>query len=132
LKSGRSEKLFSPWYASILFGFICLQGAFGAWTVTMKLQPLIVTIHLLLGLILLALLTWLAARQSGHRPLPPGDYAAVAALRIPAVAAGLLLSVQIALGAWVSTNYAALACADFPLCNGAWLPQMDFSNGFTL
>jgi cytochrome c oxidase assembly protein subunit 15 len=132
LKSGRSDRLFSPWYPSILFGFICLQGAFGAWTVTMKLQPLIVTIHLLLGLILLALLTWLAARQSDHRPLLFADSAAATSLRIPAAAAVLMLAVQIALGAWVSTNYAALACLDFPLCNGTLFPQMDLPNGFTL
>ena len=132
LKSGRSDPMFSPWYPTILFGFVCLQGAFGAWTVTLKLQPLIVTIHLLLGMILLALLTWLAARQSTHRPILPANAAAAASLRITAAAAGLLLAVQIALGAWVSTNYAALACHDFPLCNGTLLPQMDFANGFTL
>lgn len=132
LKSGRTDPLFSPRYPTILFAFVCLQGAFGAWTVTLKLQPLIVTIHLLLGMILLALLTWLAARQDTHRPIFPADTAAAAPLRVTAVAAGVLLAVQIALGAWVSTNYAALACHDFPLCNGTLLPQMDFANGFTL
>src|ERR1035437_6457963 len=69
LKSGRNGARFSPWYPTIIFGFVCLQGAFGAWTVTMKLQPIIVTIHLLLGLTLLALLTWLAVRHSDHRPV---------------------------------------------------------------
>jgi cytochrome c oxidase assembly protein subunit 15 len=118
----------SPWYPTIVFGFVCLQGAFGAWTVTMKLQPIIVTSHLLLGLTLLALLTWLMALQSEHGLVS----LSASTLRAPAFLAAVLLLVQIALGAWVSTNYAALACLDFPLCNGHLLPEMDFSNGFAL
>ncbi|MDP3842101.1 MAG: COX15/CtaA family protein [Oxalobacteraceae bacterium] len=117
-----------PGLPSCLLFFVCLQGAFGAWTVTLKLQPLIVTIHLLLGMMLLALLTWLAARQSA--PAPPARRAAT--LRLPAMLALALLFLQLALGGWVSTNYAALACADFPLCDGALIPQMDFEHGFTL
>src|SRR5574340_1853027 len=69
LRSGRKENKFSPAFPTVLFAFVCLQGAFGAWTVTMKLQPIIVTIHLLLGITLLALLTWFAARQSRHAPV---------------------------------------------------------------
>ena len=121
------ETRFSPWFATALFGFVCLQGAFGAWTVTLKLQPVIVTGHLLLGMTLLALLTWLGARQTDHAPV--GN---AAALRLPALLAGLLLAVQIALGGWVSSNYAALACTDFPLCQGTLLPPMDFAHGFAL
>lgn len=128
LQSSRKEKKFSPVFPTVLFAFVCLQGAFGAWTVTMKLQPIIVTIHLLLGITLLALLTWFGSRQSDH---PPVSQLAVA-LRKPAALAGVLLMLQIALGGWVSSNYAALACTDFPLCHGALLPQMDFANGFTL
>jgi cytochrome c oxidase assembly protein subunit 15 len=128
LKSKRQDSQFSPGFPMVLFLFICLQGAFGAWTVTLKLQPVIVTGHLLLGLTLLALLTWLAARQSNHAPVA----GAALSLRMPATVALALLVVQIALGGWVSTNYAALACTDFPLCHGAVLPQMDFENGFTL
>ena len=128
LKSKRMDVKFSPLFPTLLFGFVCLQGAFGAWTVTMKLQPVIVTIHLLLGMTLLALLTWFGARQSDHLPVSP----AAAMLRLPAVLAALLLTIQIALGGWVSTNYATLACTDFPLCQGTLLPQMDFANGFTL
>jgi heme a synthase len=110
-----------------------LQGAFGAWTVTMKLQPVIVTIHLLLGMTLLALLTWFGARLSDHPPMSkPAMSQAAAALRIPAALALALLVIQIALGGWVSTNYAALACPDVPLCQSALLPQMDFANGFSL
>jgi heme a synthase len=128
LQSKRQDMKFNPWLPTILFGFICLQGAFGAWTVTQKLQPVIVTTHLLLGLTLLALLTWLAARQSQHAPVAPEALS----LRRPALMALILLSVQIALGGWVSTNYAALACTDFPLCHGEMMPRMDFANGFSL
>jgi len=118
----------SPALPSILLGFVCLQGAFGAWTVTMKLQPVIVTIHLILGIGLLSLLTWLGARQSQHAMVAPEAFS----LRLPAALALLLLIVQIALGGWVSTNYAALACEDFPLCHGMLVPKMDFTNGFSL
>lgn len=127
-QSGGTDTRFSPAFSAALLGFVCLQGAFGAWTVTMKLQPVIVTIHLLLGMLLLALLAWLGARQSGHLPVPQ----AAAGLRWPALLAAALLVAQIALGGWVSSNYAALACTDFPLCQGALLPHVDFANGFTL
>lgn len=117
-----------PGLPTCLLFFVCLQGAFGAWTVTLKLQPVIVTLHLLLGMTLLALLTWLAARQS----TPAAPESRAAALRLPAITALALLFVQVALGGWVSTNYAALACTDFPLCDGALVPPMDFEHGFTL
>jgi cytochrome c oxidase assembly protein subunit 15 len=127
-ESGQREPGAAPLLPSALFGFVCLQGAFGAWTVTMKLQPVIVTIHLLLGMTLLALLTWLAARQSHHDAVG----ARASKLRIAAGIALALLALQIALGGWVSTNYAALACTDFPLCHGRLVPQMDIAQGFTL
>jgi len=116
----------SPWWPTALLTLICVQGAFGAWTVTMKLQPIIVTTHLLLGLTMLGLLGWIAARLT-PTPAPVRD-----ALRWqPAALLGLaLLIVQIALGGWVSTNYAVLACGDFPTCNGQWVPPMDFAQGF--
>jgi heme a synthase len=128
LRTGRKEMKFSPLFPTLLFAFICAQGAFGAWTVTMKLQPVIVSIHLLLGMTLLALLTWFGARLSEHTSVSQ----MAAALRFPAALALVLLVIQIALGGWVSSNYAALACQDFPLCQGVLLPQMDFANGFTL
>ncbi|MBC7416283.1 MAG: COX15/CtaA family protein [Herminiimonas sp.] len=118
----------SPWLPTFLFAFVCLQGAFGAWTVTLKLQPVIVTIHLLLGMGLLGLLSWLYAQQHGHPVLEAGS----GGLRLPARIAFVLLVLQIALGGWVSTNYATLACTDFPLCHGEVIPTMDFSHGFTL
>ena len=122
------QSRYAPRLPAFLLFFVCVQGAFGAWTVTLKLQPIIVTIHLLLGRSLLALLTWHALRQSEH--LPVADVSA--GLRIPAVLALFAAFMQIALGGWVSTNYAALACGGFPLCQGSWMPTMDFTHGFTL
>lgn len=127
-QSRRQSNRFAVGLPTALFVFVCVQGAFGAWTVTMKLQPVIVTIHLLLGMALLGMLTWQAARQSSHATVAPAGYA----LRIPAAIALLVLTVQIALGGWVSTNYAPLACMDFPLCQGQAIPEMDFANGFHL
>jgi cytochrome c oxidase assembly protein subunit 15 len=118
----------SPWWPTALLLLVCVQGAFGAWTVTMKLQPVIVTIHLMLGLALLGALGWLAARQT---PVPARELEA-ARFRAAALAGLVLLIVQIALGGWVSTNYAVLACTDFPTCNGQWVPPMDFAHGFHL
>jgi cytochrome c oxidase assembly protein subunit 15 len=122
------ESRYAPRLPAFLLFFVCVQGAFGAWTVTLKLQPIIVTIHLLLGMSLLALLTWHALRQSEHFPVADVS----AGLRIPAVLALFAAFMQIALGGWVSTNYAALACGGFPLCQGSWMPTMDFTQGFTL
>ncbi|QBC30468.1 heme A synthase [Pandoraea sp. XY-2] len=126
----RRELKQSPWLATWLFVLVCVQGAFGAWTVTMKLQPVIVSTHLMLALTLLASLVWLASRQ-----MPLASVAAdPGALRWRwAALIGLALLVfQIALGGWVSTNYAVLACTDFPTCQGQWVPPMDFHNGFRL
>ncbi len=110
--------------------WVCLQGAFGMWTVTLKLMPLVVTAHLLGGLTLLALLAWQHARLSQAVPsCVPSTSPAQGAWAWLLLA---VLTVQIALGGWVSTNYAALACDTVPLCQGAWLPQMDFAQGFSL
>lgn len=118
----------SPALATVTLISVCLQGAFGAWTVTHRLMPAVVTAHLVLGLSLLALMTWLAARERPHAALT-----AVAARWRPWLAGGLLLLlVQITLGGWVSTNYAALACLDFPTCHGQWFPDMDFRNGYSI
>jgi cytochrome c oxidase assembly protein subunit 15 len=128
------SQTFAPAIPTALFLFVCVQGAFGAWTVTMKLQPVIVTIHLLLGMGLLALLAWLGGREDYlvKPQAPGGNPAALRRVRAMAIASAALLLVQIALGGWVSTNYATLACSDFPLCNGKLVPEMDFEHGFTL
>lgn len=123
----------SPWHSPALPTFtlfaVCLQGAFGAWTVTMKLQPAIVTVHLLGGVSLLALLVWQALRES---PAHVRGVDEPAGLRRLAMVAFALLFMQIALGGWVSTNYAVLACPDFPLCHGQLVPEMNFAQGFTI
>jgi cytochrome c oxidase assembly protein subunit 15 len=118
----------SPWPATGLFALVCVQGAFGAWTVTLKLMPVIVTVHLLLGVLLLCALAALAARTEPVRTPPE----VAAPLRGPAFLVLALVFAQIALGGWVSTNYAVLACQDFPLCNGAVLPEADFARGFDI
>ncbi|VVD97460.1 cytochrome C oxidase subunit I [Pandoraea capi] len=126
----RRELKQSPWLATWLLVLVCVQGAFGAWTVTMKLQPVIVSIHLMLALTLLGSLAWLASRQ-----MPLASVAADAGAlrwRWAALIGLALLVFQIALGGWVSTNYAVLACTDFPTCQGQWIPSMDFHNGFRL
>ena len=135
----RARLRINPWGPTALLVLVLAQGAFGAWTVTQKLQPVIVTTHLLLGLTLLGGLGWLAATRSadtgvGPRGKPFGGAVspASAALRGATLLALGLLVVQIALGGWVSTNYAVLACTDFPTCNGQWIPSMDFANGFHL
>jgi len=117
----------SPVLASSLAVLVLFQAALGMWTVTMLLKPVIVTLHLLGGMATLGLLAWLALRQLAING-PGGSKAS--RLR-PWAALGLLIVIgQIALGGWVSTNYAALACVDFPTCHGEWLPKMDFPHAF--
>ena len=108
--------------------WILIQGAFGAWTVTLKLQPAIVTAHLLGGMILFGLLVAQWVRIQVREGLP----ALSAGLRGLAWVACGVLFMQIALGGWVSTNYATLACEDFPTCQGQWWPVADFVRGFQL
>jgi cytochrome c oxidase assembly protein subunit 15 len=116
----------SPWWPTATLVWVVVQGLFGKYTVTLKLFPLVVTAHLLGGLILLALL----ALQ--HRALSQAAVSAPPRLRVLAWAAGAALVLQITLGGWVSTNYAVLACTGFPQCNGQWWPDMDPVGGFTL
>jgi len=106
---------------------VVLQGLFGKWTVTLLLKPVIVTLHLLGGMTLVALLAWLSARQL---QLAGGAPSGLRRIRLLAAIGLIMLAVQIALGGWVSTNYAALACVDFPTCHGAWKPATDFAHGF--
>lgn len=124
----RRELGHSPRLAIVTLIAVCVQGAFGAWTVTHQLMPIVVTAHLLGGMLLLALMTWLAAREKRHKPLLPN---ARRWLGWTVVGVALLFA-QIALGGWVSTNYAALACMDFPLCHGELVPEMDFHGGYSL
>lgn len=121
----------SPWWPTASLAWVCLVGAFGALTVTMKLFPAIVTLHLLGGLVLLALLCRQAVeyRHAEGASVRVGVGAGLRALLLATFAAVWL---QVALGGWVSTNYAVLACTDFPTCHGRWWPEMDFAQAFDL
>ena len=116
----------SPWWATLTLVWVIAQGAFGALTVTMKLYPAIVTLHLLGGLGLLVLLV---AQDQAFAPRP---LALSRALGTAAWVVAALTLLQVALGGWVSTNYAVLACRDFPTCQGQWWPEMDFTHAFTV
>lgn len=128
-------------------GFILLQGAFGMWTVTLKLWPQVVALHLLGGFTTLSLLALLVLRLrkfsrvqantastvSQNAPKPANPTSSLISLR-PWLYVGLLLVImQIALGAWTAANYAAVACTDLPTCQGQWWPEgMDFQHGFDI
>jgi cytochrome c oxidase assembly protein subunit 15 len=113
-----------------LLAVVILQGLFGKWTVTLLLKPAIVTLHLLGGMLTLSLLVWLAARH-WLATLSLSRLSGLG-LRGWSLLALIAVALQIALGGWVSTNYAALACIDFPTCHGEWVPDMDFEDGFHL
>ena len=119
-----------PWLAFVLLGLIVFQALLGMWTVTQLLKPLVVTAHLLGGMATLSLLLWLWLRERARAG--PAYHARADHLRGAALLGVALVAAQIALGGWVSTNYAALACTDFPRCQGDWMPPMDFEPGFTL
>lgn len=121
-----AEGVLSPWWATATLVWVCVQGAFGALTVTMKLYPAIVTAHLLGGI---ALMVLLAVQVEAYAPRP---LALPRGLRRGVLAVLALAVLQSALGGWVSTNYAVLACPDFPTCQGSWWPTMDFGHGFAL
>jgi cytochrome c oxidase assembly protein subunit 15 len=126
VRRGAARLPHSPWWATATLVWVVIQGLFGKYTVTLKLYPAVVTAHLLGGMFLLALLMVQHETWRGRRA------ALTPALWKGAVAVTLLLWVQIALGGWVSTNYAVLACSGFPQCNGQWWPPMNFSEGFTV
>jgi len=114
------------WWPTFTLVWVCLQGAFGALTVTQKLSPAIVTLHLLGGMFLLALLSVQVFKVGGlvRESIP-------ASLRIGLWVTTALVWLQISLGGWVSTNYAVLACGGFPLCNAQWWPAWEGS-GFAI
>lgn len=118
----------APTLAWLLVGVVVVQATLGAWTVTWLLKPVVVTLHLLGGATVLALLVWYRQRVAESWDVNTR----AATVRVPAGVALLALIIQIVLGGWVSTNYAAAACGDLPLCQGALWPPMDFANGFHL
>lgn len=110
-----------------LVALIVFQGLLGMWTVTLLLKPIIVVAHLLGGIATLALLASLGNWRATRFPSP------TPALRALGLAAAAALVLQISLGGWTSSNYAALACPDFPTCQTQWWPAIaDFKEAFVL
>lgn len=124
----------NPWWPTASLVWVCVVGAFGALTVTLKLFPAIVTLHLLGALLLLVLLTWQAAYYATvtHVAAKPSALVVPQSLRTVLLVTFALVWLQIALGGWVSTNYAVLVCDTFPACQKSWWPNMDFAAGFSL
>ena len=146
----------SPALPIALVGVVFFQALLGMWTVTLLLKPAVVTAHLLGGMTTLALLLWLLHSSADSRHTGESDRrecrarypvsesglgneepaclqgTSTPSIRTHAALALLAVIVQIALGGWVSTNYAALACTDFPTCNGVWFPEMDFSHAYRI
>lgn len=122
----RGQVKVAKWLPTFLLALIVFQAALGMWTVTLLLRPIIVSAHLIGGMSTLAILTWITHRHWGMMTttVPSQN------MRFWVRGAILVVFVQIFLGGWTSTNYAALACTDFPTCHGEWIPGMDFGNAF--
>jgi cytochrome c oxidase assembly protein subunit 15 len=130
----------------VLVGLVIFQGLLGMWTVTLLLKPFIVTLHLAFGMLTLSLLwwLWLTLRRRSSNPWSGTTKArgggSTAALFLPApsglrrmaLVALIALGIQILLGGWTSTNYAAVACPDFPRCQASWWPEADYGEAFVL
>ena len=116
------------WVPVLLLALVVFQAALGMWTVTLKLLPIVVMGHLLGGMSIVAALAWLNIRLR-HARLPRWHGSDLQWL---AVCAATIVFLQMALGGWVSSNYAGLACTGFPMCNGQWLPALDLSHAFQL
>lgn len=130
----RRQRLVSLPLTVGLLAIVVFQGLLGMLTVTWQVTPLIVTCHLLFGLATLGLLWWLWLSLSTESvPIESATESAAARLtwRL-ALVGSIALGIQIALGGWTSTNYAAIACPDFPKCQNAWWPQTDYPDAFVL
>ena len=138
----RRTRIVGLGYAFALLGIVVFQGILGMLTVTWQLTPLIVTLHLLFGITTLGLMWWLFLSVPKHswggpRPIGHSSVAATArpgadAARVLVIVALCVLVLQIALGGWTSSNYAAVACPDFPKCQNAWWPHTDYRSAFVL
>jgi cytochrome c oxidase assembly protein subunit 15 len=124
----RRELRQSPLLPTLLLGLMVFFAAFGILAFAYLTRPVIVSVHLAGGIAMLMLLVWIALRQTGQ-PAAPSPVAARKWRGFAWLGITLLLA-EVMLGGWVSSNFAALACGGFPLCNGALLPAMDFSYGF--
>jgi len=141
--SARRPRPVSATLALVLFATLIMQAVLGMLTVTWRLNPLIVTLHLLFGMTTLALLWWLllslprgpwgaTALQGAGHAASSGAAATLALARRLTLLGLAVLALQIALGGWTSSNYAAIACPDFPTCQNSWWPHADFRNAFVL
>ena len=119
-----------PYTLPLIIGFVIVfQAALGMWTVTLQLKPVIVMGHLMGGMLILSLLCWLALSSS--KSIKPYRYGGHVKQWMVSLALFLVV-IQIMLGGWTSSNYAALSCVGFPLCNGEVWPQMNFSEAFIM
>lgn len=130
LWAARREKDIPVRHAVFLLFMVCLQGAFGAWTVTMKLFPPVVTGHLLFGFATFTTIVLLVVRLSPF--LRSSGNVAAAALRPLAVLSLLVLVLQIALGGWTASNYAATVCTALPVCQDGWMQMLDVRDAFAI
>ena len=139
----RRARLVSVAFALALLATVLVQALLGMLTVTWQLKPLVVTLHLLFGMTTLGLLWWLtlslpvsswssASLTSAGRTALGGGGSPISAARQLVLVGLAALVVQMALGGWTSSNYAAVACPDFPTCQGAWWPHADFRDAFVL
>ena len=126
----RGRRMIGLPFAAALLVIVLFQASLGMLTVTLRLTPLIVTLHLIFGMTTLALLgwLWLSVTRSAGAPAPAQERL----LQRLCLAALMVLALQIALGGWTSSNYAALACPDFPTCQGSWWPPSDYAHAFVL
>lgn len=115
-----------PWILPLILGFLVLfQAALGMWTVTLKLLPIVVMAHLLGGVLIFASLCYYRLQLSTIKPVSlPGRFWIFLGV--------VFVFCQIALGGWVSANYAGISCIGFPTCNGQWLPKLHLYQGFNL
>lgn len=119
------QPLLIPW---LLVFIVALQATLGMWTVTLNLLPLVVMGHLLGGMIIVSLLWWLHLKS--RKALPETTTKKMRNLKPWAVLAFIVVFLQVFLGAWTSTNYAALACPHFPFCHGSLIPSLEWRNAF--
>ena len=123
---GRSLERVSWQIPATLILLVLFQAALGMWTVTMKLLPVVVMGHLLGGILIFSLLARLRLQMSQVHPANTPAWHFWVGLGV------VIVFCQIALGGWVSANYAGIACIGFPTCNGLWIPHLQFSEGFNL
>lgn len=139
----RRQRIVNLPLAVALLITVVVQGALGMLTVTWQLKPLIVTLHLIFGLTTLSLLWWLwlslragsrgGIRFGGMKGSGTSAYPTrTNSTRTLALVALMALGVQVALGGWTSSNYAAVSCPDFPKCQNSWWPETDYADAFVL